>query len=79
MYGRARDLDGVELLRPVAGWPAGTMGTVVADGEHWALVEVNTEFLLTEDGLPLRGLLEDFVDVPYRYLRVTSRPDLDPG
>jgi hypothetical protein len=79
MYGRARDLDGVELVHPVAGWPAGTEGAVIAEGSQWALVEVNTEFLLTEDGLPLRGLHEDLVHVPYSYLRVTYRPDLDTG
>lgn len=73
---RARDLDSVKLLRPLDGWASGTRGTVVAEGFETALVEVSTEHLVDAEGLPLRDLFEDFVDVPYEELEVVRRPDL---
>jgi hypothetical protein len=70
MEERARELDTVEFLRDVDGWPPGTTGAVVGEDLETALVEVVTEYLVDDEGLPVRDLLEDLVDVPYGDLRV---------
>jgi hypothetical protein len=78
MAERAGELDTVAFLKDVDGWPAGTTGAVVGEDPESALVEVVTEYLVDDEGLPLRDLLEDLVDVPYGDLRVvvahSSRP-----
>jgi hypothetical protein len=79
MEGRARDLDAVEFLSAAGGWPIGTVGTVVAEDPETALVEVNTEWLVDEAGLPMRDLMDDLVDVPYEDLRVIPRSAPLPG
>lgn len=60
--------------RPVAGWPAGTVGTVVEEdsASGRALVEiVNKDRLLGL--LPADEFLEDLVEVPYAHLQVMER------
>lgn len=74
MLRTAHALDAVTLLRPVAGWPAGTVGTVVEEdsASGHALVEVvNKDRLLGL--LPADEFLEDLVEVPYAYLQVIER------
>ena len=72
---RAKELDVVRLLKPVGAWPAGTQGVVVAEDPGSALVEVVTEYLVDSDGLPLRDLFEDLVDVDYADLEVMTSVD----
>lgn len=67
---RAHELDAVELLKEVGGWPTGTVGAVVSEYDTTALVEVSTEDSTDAAGLPKRGLLDDLVSVPYRDLKV---------
>jgi hypothetical protein len=62
---RPHELDTVELLRDVDGWPAGTVGAVVSSYPKSALVEVASEDLS-------RDLLEDLVSVAYSDLRVVE-------
>jgi hypothetical protein len=70
MARRAHTLDIVKLLRDVGGFPAGTVGAVVAEEPDAALVEVVTDGRVDEHGLPERDLFEDFLSVPYSALDV---------
>jgi hypothetical protein len=72
MTARARELDTVELVEAIDGWPAGTFAVVVAEELRTALVEVVTEYLVDSDGFPLRDIFEDLVSVPYDQLRVVE-------
>ena len=73
-----RELDVVEVLEDVDGWPRGTEATVVALGPTTALLEVVPECELDEegvpvrqaDGQPLKDWFEYFLDVHYEDLRV---------
>jgi hypothetical protein len=75
MEPRARELDSVEFLKEIDGWPAGTGGVVIGEDPETALVEVATEYLVDDEGFPLRDLFEDLVDVPYADLRVIPRSE----
>jgi hypothetical protein len=75
MERRARELDTVRFLKPVGTWPAGTEGVVVAEDPATALIEVVTEYLVDADGLPVRDLLDDLVDVNYSDLEVMTSVD----
>jgi hypothetical protein len=75
MERRARELDTVRFLKPAGTWPAGTEGVVVAEDPGSALVEVVTEYLIDADGLPVRDLLDDLVDVDYADLEVMASVD----
>jgi hypothetical protein len=66
---RAHELDTVELISDVDGWPAGALGAVVSEYADSALVEMSTEDHL-DDGLPAHDLLKDLVSVPYDALKV---------
>jgi hypothetical protein len=60
------ELDRVELLEPVAGWPAGTAGTVVdVPAAGWVTLEV-----IVDDDV---SLLDALVDAPTTAVRVTER------
>jgi hypothetical protein len=72
MTARPRELDTVEFVEDIDGWPAGTSAVVVAEELRTALVEVVTEDLVDRDGFPLRDLFEDLVSVPYDQLRVVD-------
>jgi hypothetical protein len=74
MKRRARDLDGVRLLKEVNGWPAGTPGAVVSEAPETALVELSSEDRRDEEGSPVRNLMDDFVWVPYEDLEVVYSP-----
>jgi hypothetical protein len=75
MARRAKELDVVRLLKPVGSWPAGTEGVVVAEDPSTALVEVVTEYLVDAEGLPVRDLFDDLVDVDYADLEVRTSVD----
>jgi hypothetical protein len=75
MMRRAKELDIVRLLKPVGSWPVGTEGVVVAEDPQTALVEVVTEDVVDADGLPVRDLLDDLLDVDYADLEVMSSVD----
>jgi hypothetical protein len=75
MARRAKELDVVRLLKPVGSWPAGTEGVVVAEDPRTALVEVVTEYLVDAEGLPVRDLFDDLVDVDYADLEVRTSVD----
>jgi hypothetical protein len=64
---RAHELDTVELARAVDGWPAGTVGVVVSEGDSMALVEI------VPDAPSGHDLMDEMVDVPYDALRVVKR------
>jgi hypothetical protein len=66
---RAVARHGRPTTREVDGWPAGTLGAVVSEYPHSALVEIATEERL-DDGLPAHELLDDLVSVPYDALRL---------
>jgi hypothetical protein len=75
MTRRPRELDTVRLRKPVGTWPAGTEGVVVGEDPGSALVEVVTEHLVDTEGLPVRDLLDDLVDVDYGDLEILSPID----
>jgi hypothetical protein len=77
MTARARDLDTVKFLKHVDGWPAGTVGVVIAEDPDSALIEVVTDDQVDEEGFPLRDLFEDLVDVAYEDLEVLSSVEDD--
>jgi hypothetical protein len=70
MARRARELDTVELVGGVHGWPSGTVGAVIAEYSETALVEISTESRVDEDGFPGRELLDDLITVSYDSLHV---------
>jgi hypothetical protein len=55
--------DYVELQSTVAGWQAGTRGTVVVASDHHAVVEIAGE----------GGVALALIDAPYSALRVLQR------
>ena len=70
MARRARELDTVEFVGGVHGWPSGTVGAVIAEYSETALVEISTESRVDEDGFPSRELLDDLITVSYDSLHV---------
>jgi len=64
---RAHEYDTVKLLQPLGGWPAGTLGAVVAEYPHSALIEI-----AVEDESP--SMLDDLVSAPYDQLQVVDSP-----
>ena len=67
MRHRAHEYDIVELLHPLGGWPVGTLGAVVAEYPHSALIEIADED-------ESRDMLDDLVSAPYDQLQVVDSP-----
>ncbi len=65
MSRKAHESDIVKLRESVDGWPAGTIGAVVSEYPHSALVEIATDD-------PERGMLEDLISAPYEQLQVVE-------
>jgi hypothetical protein len=57
------ELDVVELLSPVDGWPVGTSGTVIIDGPDHKFVEISNHL----------GQGVDYLNVPTEQLQLTWR------
>jgi hypothetical protein len=73
MSERAHEHDTVKLLRDSDGWPAGTIGVVVSEEARGVLIEVVTDHIADEDGLPLRTLIEDLFEARYEDLEIVAR------
>lgn len=71
MTRKAHELDTVELVCEVDGFPVGTRGTVVSAYPESALVEI-PEIVASRSGLPARDLSDDLVSAPYSALRVVK-------
>lgn len=67
------ELDTVRLLRASDGWPAGTVGVLVSDWGTCGLIEVVTDHITGEDGLPLRSLMDDLFEAEYEDLEIVAR------
>jgi hypothetical protein len=58
-----KEIDVVELLDSVGGWPAGTVGTVVHDLGQWKQIEISDD----------RGVMLDLVSVQAPQLRLVAK------